>query len=149
MRPSWDQYFLGIADLIATRSKDPRTKVGAVLVKDRRILGTGFNGFPIGVFEHIEERWVTPEKYFWVCHAERNCIDMCARDGIATKGSTLYITVPPCSECAKSIIQSGIVDIVIGNPAPAHWSDNTEAAAKMLKEARVFMEFAYLDTSVM
>jgi dCMP deaminase len=143
-RPSWDKYFLDIADMVATRSKDPRTKVGAVLVRDRRIIGTGYNGFPSGVQDWHESRWEPPEKYVWVAHAERNAIDMCARDGVATKGATLYVTLPPCNECAKSIIQCGISTVVVGNPAPAHWQNGVSIAESMLREAVVSIQFAYL-----
>jgi len=143
LRPSWDQYFLDIADIVSSRSKDPRTKVGAVLVRERRIIGTGYNGFPKYVNENIDARWEVPEKYIWVAHAERNAIDMCARDGVATKGATLFVTLPPCNECAKSIIQCEIDKVVIGNPAPAHWQNNVNIAESMLKEAAIIIELAF------
>lgn len=110
---SWDTYFLDQASLLATRSRDMSTQVGAVLVKDRRIIATGYNGFPLGSEETIK-RNLRPEKYYYYVHAEMNCINSCARSGIKVKGSTMYVTpLFPCNECAKSIINSGISKIIV------------------------------------
>ena len=141
-RPTWDEYFLSLATLAATRSKDPRTKVGCVIVRDRRVVGTGYNGFPKGVKDGIEERWEVPEKYIWVSHAEQNAIAMAARDGVALKDSIFYITLPPCVECAKLIIQCGASVLVIGNPAPSHWTSyNLDKSAKMFEESGIKVIF--------
>lgn len=140
MRLTWDEYFLSIASLVSTRSKDPRTKVGAVIVLDRRIVATGYNDFPPGIEDRNLERWEIPTKYFFVSHAERGAIDMAARDGVALKGCTIYITLPPCVECAKSIIRCGIVEVVIGNPAPSHWSP-VDNIISLLEEAKVKVRF--------
>jgi dCMP deaminase len=105
----WDEYFFGLVDVIKQKSKDPDTKVGCIIVgKDHEIRTTGFNGFARGVDEHQQERWVRPEKYFWVEHAERNAIYNAVRCGVSLEGCTAYIEIFPCIECAKALIQSGI-----------------------------------------
>jgi dCMP deaminase len=115
---SWDWYFIEIAEVVATRSRDPSTRVGAVLVKDRAIISTGYNGFPRGVNDNIPERFDRPEKYHWTVHAEENALLNSVRNGISTDGSTLYV-VPlyPCVHCAKAIVQCGIREVVVHNSA--------------------------------
>ena len=111
---SWNEYFMGIAQVVRARSKDPNTKVGACIVKDNRILSTGYNGFPHGCSDE-EYPWskddedVTKNKYFYVTHAELNAI-LNARQSV--EGATLYVTLFPCNECAKAIIQSGIKKVI-------------------------------------
>lgn len=136
----WDSYFLSIADVVKNKSKDPSTKVGAVLVDPHNsIFSTGFNGFPIGVYEGDPTRWERPIKYEYVCHAERNAIALAARKGSATNGSTLYLVgLPPCTECTKMIIQSGIVRVVCGSkPIPESWKKDLEFSKNLLKEAGI------------
>lgn len=116
-RPSWDTYFMGIADLVASRSTCIRRKVGAILVKDKRILTSGYNGAPSGVIHCAETgclrtRLNVPsgEKHE-LCrgvHAEQNAIIQAANHGITVKGSVLYCTNQPCSICAKMIINAGV-----------------------------------------
>jgi dCMP deaminase len=123
-RPSWDTYFMGIADLVATRSTCLRRKVGAILVKDKRILTSGYNGAPSGVTHCIEtgclrDRLNVPsgEKHE-LCrgvHAEQNAIIQAANHGITVKGSVLYCTNQPCSICAKMIINAGIEKVYFQN----------------------------------
>ena len=123
-RPSWDTYFMGIADLVATRSTCLRRKVGAILVKDKRILTSGYNGAPSGVTHCIEtgclrDRLNVPsgEKHE-LCrgvHAEQNAIIQAANHGITVKGSVLYCTNQPCSICAKMIINAGIKKVYFQN----------------------------------
>jgi dCMP deaminase len=105
---SWHTYFLDLAKSVATRSKDPSTNVGAVIVNaDKSIVEAGYNGFAPGVAE-TDERWERPTKYDFVIHAEQNAIGRAARFGKTVNGSTLYVTHYPCRECAKMIIASGI-----------------------------------------
>src|SRR5579859_7713931 len=116
----WDTHFLDIAEVVRQKSKDPSSKIGAVLTIENSIFSTGFNGFPMGVDETDPARWERPIKYEYVCHAERNAIALAARKGSATKGATLYLVgfgppTAPCTECTKMIIQSGIVRVV-GRP---------------------------------
>ena len=111
---SWDQYFMGVAMLSAMRSKDPKTQVGACIVnKEKRIVGIGYNGFPRGVEDDQfpwdkKEEWLD-SKYPYVVHAEPNAI---LNATVSLVGSTLYVTLFPCNECAKLIIQSGVKEVV-------------------------------------
>ena len=113
IRPSWDEYFLQLTQVISTRSHDAETKVGAVIVdKKNRILATGYNGFPPGVFNtYLPTN--RPEKYNYMIHAEINAIIYAKRD---LKGSTLYCTHSPCIDCAKGIITAGIEKVVYIHP---------------------------------
>lgn len=120
-RPSWDEYFMSIAHQVATRSTCTRRQVGAVLVKGKRILATGYNGVPIGL-EHCEvvgclrdQLGIPSGEKHELCrglHAEQNAVIQAARFGIAMDGSTVYSTTRPCVLCAKILINSGVVEIV-------------------------------------
>ena len=143
-RPSWDVYFLRLAKLVSSRSKDTSTKVGAVLVRDRRIIATGYNGFPIGIDDDITERQSRPLKYSFTLHAEDNCLLQAARMGISTQGCTLYFVgfgppTVPCTECAKAIIQAGIKRVVglAEKEAPEYWVEDLDFAKNLLLEAGV------------
>ena len=111
----WDEYFMGVALLAAERSKDPSTQVGACIVDEsKRILSTGYNGFPQGCSDD-EFPWNRDEalgetKYQYVVHAELNAILNASGKSLA--GSTLYVGLFPCNECAKAIIQSGIKEVM-------------------------------------
>ncbi len=111
---SWDEYFMGVALLSAMRSKDPHTQVGACIVNQKkRIIGIGYNGFPYGVeddtFPWTKEGDWLDTKYPYVVHAEPNAI---LNATVSLENSTLYVTLFPCNECAKLIIQSGIKELV-------------------------------------
>ena len=112
---SWDEYFMGVALLAAKRSKDPNTQVGACIVnKAKRILSTGYNGFPYGCSDD-EYPWDREgdegfTKYPFVVHAELNAILNCRGKNLT--GSRIYVALYPCNECAKAIIQSGIKEVV-------------------------------------
>ena len=112
---SWDEYFMGVALLAAERSKDPNTQVGACIVdENRRILSTGYNGFPHGCsdddFPWNRDEALGETKYQFVVHAELNAI-LNSR-GKSLSGSTLYVGLFPCNECAKAIIQAGVKEVV-------------------------------------
>jgi dCMP deaminase len=113
---SWDQYFMSIAIMSAQRSKDPNTQVGACIVDaDNRILSVGYNGMPTGC-DDDNMPWNRDgdgleSKYFFVCHAELNAI-LNYRGNSNLKGARVYVTLFPCNECAKAIIQSGISEII-------------------------------------
>ena len=109
-RPSWDQYFINIADAVSTRSEDPKTKVGAVLVKDNRIVSTGYNGAPSG-YDYTD--WNTEAKHETVLHAELNCIVYAGRSN--ANGAFLYVTHSPCKECAKVLAAVGVDRVVYKN----------------------------------
>ena len=113
---SWDEYFMGIAELSARRSKDPSTQVGACIVDDNnKIMSVGYNGMPHCCSDD-EYPWGRDEgldsKYLYVCHAELNAILNCAVGSV--RGCSVYTTLFPCNECAKAIIQSGIKRVVYG-----------------------------------
>ena len=114
---SWDEYFMGIAKLSAMRSKDPSTQVGACIVsKDNRILSIGYNGAPNG-FDDIYFPWdregdYLDTKYPYVCHAELNAISNYRGNKKDFEGAKLYVTLFPCNECTKLVIQNGIKEII-------------------------------------
>lgn len=115
MHISWDKYFMGVAILSSKRSKDPSTQVGACIVnQDKRIIGIGYNGFPKGCDDDVFPWGKTSSdlletKYPYVVHAETNAL---LNTTSSTKNATLYVTLFPCNECAKLIIQSGISHII-------------------------------------
>lgn len=114
-RLTWDEYFMGIAILTSKRSKDPSTQVGACIVDDdNKVVSIGYNGMP----RHCDDSCLTWEKgedldnkYLYVCHAEFNAI-LNTRDGSRLNGCKIYVTLFPCNECAKAIIQTGIKEVV-------------------------------------
>ena len=136
---SWDEYFMGIAALSALRSKDPSTQVGACIVNsDKRILSVGYNGMP-RCCDDDEYPWDKNEnaldsKYLYVCHAELNAILNCAVGSV--RGCTVYVSLFPCNECAKAIIQSGITEIVYMCDKYAD-SEGVIASKRMLDSAGV------------
>jgi dCMP deaminase len=109
---NWNEYFFREVYLAASKSKDPSTHVGAVLVRDNNSFSRGYNGFPRGI-EDDNRLLDRPTKLALICHAEENAILNAAREGRATLGSTLYTNGTPCNECAKAVIQSGIKKIFI------------------------------------
>ena len=135
---SWDQYFMGVAKLSAMRSKDPSTQVGACIInRDKRIVGIGYNGLPQGcddqLFPWKNEGDYTETKYPYVVHAEANAILNATQN---LKGSSIYVTLFPCNECTKLIIQSGIKEIVFESNKYQHTKEH-EAAIRMLKASGV------------
>lgn len=131
----WQQRFLALADMVASWSKDPSTKVGAVIVDDkRRILGTGYNGFPRGVRDDAERYADRPTKYAMTMHAEANAILNAIK---SVEGATIYCTHAPCSECVKLIIQAGIGRVVCAAVDLAGWGESQETALLMFSEAGV------------
>lgn len=143
--PSWDELFMKHSYLIATKSKDPHTKIGATIVRDNAIISEGFNGLPKGVDDNKSERFERPEKYYWCEHGERNAIYHCARNGIKTEGTTLYCFGIPCADCARAIIQSGIKKVVIHeqwedvgiNKNNQKWNESVQRSKDMFDEAGV------------
>jgi len=139
-RPSWDEYFLEVAYLVSKRATCLRRSVGAVLVKDKKILATGYNGAPSGV-RHCTETGCLREKLkipsgerHELCrglHAEQNVLVQAALHGVSTKGSILYLTNQPCIICAKLLINAGIKGVVISAGYP------DKLAQKFLKEAKI------------
>ena len=139
-RPSWDEYFLNIAGLVSTRSTCLRRKVGAVLVKDKQILATGYNGAPsrithCSVTGCLREKLRVPSgERHELCrglHAEQNALLQAALHGTSVKGAVIYSTTQPCIICAKMIINAGIQEIVASGDYP------DKMARDFLKEAKV------------
>ena len=135
---SWDEYFMGVARLSAMRSKDPNTQVGACIVNQKmRIIGIGYNGFPYGVeddsFPWLSEGEWLDSKYPYVVHAEPNAI---LNSTVSLDDSTLYVTLFPCHDCAKLIIQSGIKEIVFLEDK-YHKDESFIASRKMLDSANI------------
>lgn len=138
----WDAWFMGFAAHAATKSKDPNTRVGCVLVgPDREIRSTGYNGLPRGVRD-LEERMQRPTKYYLTAHAEENAVAQAARIGARLKGCSAYVTHEPCARCARSLIQAGISKVVIGPGKVSPHFDQTEfeMSRLMLSEAGVSVE---------
>jgi len=134
----WDARFLLLARHIAQWSKDPSTKVGCVVVgPDREIRSTGFNGFPRGIQDSVERLHDRERKYPLVCHAEENAIMHAARIGVALKGCVAYVTWPPCTRCARSLVQAGISEIAYpaGLDIPERWQEDFGISNLMLTEA--------------
>jgi dCMP deaminase len=141
----WDKRFLRIAQEISTWSKDPSKQIGAVIVNsDKRILATGYNGFPKGI-DDAEEKYDNRElKYELIVHAEMNAIYNATFNGISLKDSTLYVWgLPVCSECAKGIIQVGINRVVMSaSDVPQRWIDSFEKTQALFEEAEVDWTFS-------
>jgi dCMP deaminase len=144
-RPEWDDYFMQLAQLVATRSTCIREgrKVGAVLVRDKHILTTGFNGAPAGMAHCGEIGCIrdqlnipsgTRHEICRAVHAEQNAIIQCALHGVSSKNSTIYVTHQPCTICTKILINAGVKRIVYQHPYP------DDFAQKMIHEAGIKLE---------
>ncbi|WP_003542748.1 deoxycytidylate deaminase [Desulfotomaculum nigrificans] len=140
MRPSWDEYFMEITRVVATRSTCLRRKVGAVIIKDKRILTTGYNGAPAGLAHCLEigclreQMGIPSGQRHELCrglHAEQNALLQAAVHGIAIQGSTIYVTHQPCVLCAKMIVNAGIKKVVFAGDYP------DELSLDIFKEANV------------
>ena len=140
MRPSWDEYFMEIAEVVKKRSTCIRRQVGAVIVRDKQILTTGYNGSPRNL-EHCEnigckrqELNIPSGERRELCralHAEQNAIIQAAHNGISVDGATLYVTTRPCVLCAKMCINAGILKIVYEGDYP------DDMSTELLKEAGI------------
>lgn len=143
---SWDDFFFDMCQVVSAKSKDPSTKVGAVIVNSgNSIISTGFNGFPIGIDDHVESRYERPEKYLWTCHAEENAIAFAARNGVSVNGATLYCNkLPCCARCTRLAIQAGIKRFVVLCDAPQEtldrWNNENDVAMKMIEESGCSIE---------
>jgi dCMP deaminase len=110
----WDAYFMEMAHLVASKSKDDSMKVGCVITQGNTVTSTGYNGFPRGIDDDaVPARCERPEKYFWTEHAERNAVYNAALNGAKLCYSIAYSTAHPCVECARAFIQSGVMELYI------------------------------------
>lgn len=144
MRPpkapsNWDQRFLGLARVIAGWSKDPSTRVGAVVVRDRRILSMSYNGLPTHVGDDLERLQNREVRLSMTVHAEANSIAYAARHGVCLVGATIYVwPLMTCSQCAAQLIQAGVSRVVVPNfVEPIRWQESFDTARLMFCEAGV------------
>lgn len=139
---SWDRYFVDMAVLVSARSKDRSTQVGAVIVRDQTVISTGYNGFPRGVDDEVDERHERPAKYLWTCHAEENAILNASRIGASTQGSTIYVTpLGCCARCARGIHQAGITRVVVHQSEHRDdWGDDQLVAEEIFQEAGIQLQ---------
>jgi len=152
----WDKRFIDLASHVSTWSKDPSTRVGAVLVGlDREVLSMGYNGFPRGIADTPERLNDRPTKYELVVHAEINAIMNAVRNGICTRHSTMYVIAhdqktgrgwggAPCIRCAVETVQAGVEVVIVPTPKdmPDSWRESCEKGAAVLREAGVlYKEF--------
>jgi dCMP deaminase len=150
-RPNYDEYFMEMAYVVSKRSTCLRRKVGAILVKDKHILSTGYNGAPKGL-KHCSEIGCQREKYnipsgerHEICrglHAEQNAIIQSAVFGVSIKGSILYCTNTPCVVCAKMLINAGVIEIVFGGDYP------DDLSKKILSESNIKIRRFYKNKNV-
>src|SRR6185369_3536897 len=149
--PDWDTYFMDLLGPIAARSKDPNTKTGCLITgPDHEIRTTGYNGLPRGIWDDpiaVPERFERPEKYFWFEHAERNAIYNAARVGIPLLGCTLYLNWLSCMDCARVIIQSGIVRVVVDKAqhqranTSGKWAEDFKRVEILYHEAHIRLDW--------
>lgn len=123
------------------KSKDPSTKVGAVIVdSDNEVVSTGYNALPRGANDNVPERYIKPLKYHCTCHAEANAISLAARKGHSTNGCKIYVPWFPCIECAKLIIQSGISEVILHEDFPGVKENNSSWAEGMILGQEILSE---------
>lgn len=135
----WDDRFLDVAKLVASWSKDPSSHVGAIAVLDRKVVATGFNGFPKGVHDSESRYNNRDEKLKFIVHAEMNCVYNAAYHGQSLKGATLYVDgIATCSKCALGIISSGVYKVVMRyKTMKTHWAEEFELSKVLFNEAGI------------
>jgi dCMP deaminase len=155
MISKWDLHFLTLCKEAAKMSRDTSTKTGCVIVRpDHSIASTGFNGFPRDVDDTKKERYERPAKYLFTEHCDRNAIFTAARHGVPLEFCIMYLTGPPCADCTRAIIQSGISEVVWPEDNPfeqdpevmKRWMQSLKAAFEMMEEAGV--EMRRVDTRI-
>ncbi|VVB83869.1 Cytidine and deoxycytidylate deaminase zinc-binding region [uncultured archaeon] len=137
MMVNWDDYFMSMVYLIAAKSKDERTHIGALIIgPDKEIKSTGYNSFVRRLNDNVPERQEKPEKYYWFEHAERNAIYNATLIGASLKGCKMYTNAIPCMDCARGIVQSGILEITVDE----EWN-NTNAGEDLEHSRRTIQMF--------
>jgi dCMP deaminase len=141
MNEKWDLRFLKIAKEVSSWSKDESTKVGCVIVDEYKIIrSVGYNGLPRGLDDNIPERQERPLKYNYFNHAEDNALNNCNIVGVSTLNCTIYVTMCPCSACARNIIQSGIKRVAFIEPNHEmvfRWGEDFKVSLNMFEECRI------------
>lgn len=141
---NWDDRFMELAVHVSAWSKDRSRQVGCVIVaEDNSVRAIGFNGFPRGLNDEHEERHSRPTKYLWTEHAERNAIYVAAKNGIPLNGCRMYLPWFPCVDCARAIVQAGLVEVVSRQPnfSDARWGEEFKVAVELLREAGLSVRF--------
>ena len=138
MSDKWTERWLDRAASLAAWSKDPSTKVGAVLVRESRAISEGYNGFPVGFADTPERLDDRTLKYALTVHAEANAVAFAARSGISTRGTALYTTFPVCPNCATLVIQAGVQSVIVGAALIRRdWIERTEQGLAVFREAAI------------
>ena len=142
----WHVRFLRLAKEVSTWSIDPSTKVGCVLVKNKRVISTGYNGFPKNISDNFDRLLDREKKYEITVHAEVNAVTTAALHGVSTEGSIAYVSFSPCSRCAAVLINAGISEVYVtgGSIIPDRWLSNFITASTLLAEAGVGYEVIYI-----
>ena len=146
--PDWDEWFMRQVYLISTKSKDPSSKIGSVIVNNNQIVKIGYNGFPVKINDSIKERYERPLKYSFTSHSEANAITFAAKDGVKTDGCVLYTNGQCCIECTKLVIQSGIKRVVYHKQFEDKWNElyrdqwkgHKEISTILFKESGVILQ---------
>lgn len=149
---SWDEYGMALARVVARKSKDPSTQVGAVIL-DRlnRVAGVGFNGLPRGVPDTADVLNNRDMKYALVIHAEENALLFAGEGGSRLAGATLYVTMPPCSRCAAKLVQVGIKRIVAGRPTEEQerrWGQGWDLARWLYRQPGVMVDYVDVEDTM-
>jgi len=140
----WDERFMELACHVSEWSKDRSTKVGAVIVDDNKVVvSMGYNGFPRGIDDAIEEYHERPAKYKWTEHAERNAIFNAVRKGVSTMGCTIYLPWFPCMDCARAIAQAGITKVVAVKPDFDHerWGEDFRESLSLFEQCGISVKW--------
>ena len=142
---NWDKRFLDLAEHFGSWSKDRSRGVGAIIVnEDKRVISIGYNGFPSGTNDDVDERHERPAKYSWTSHGEENAIVNAARLGVSTNGTTMYCNLFPCSRCTGMIINAGIKELVCGkrpNFEDETYGDDYKISLDKLGEAGIEVRY--------
>lgn len=149
-KDKWDRRYLELAKHVASWSKDPSRKIGAVAVGPKgQVLAQGYNGFPRGISDSLTNYENREKKYELIVHAEMNVIYNASYNGTSLDGSTLYVYgLPVCSDCAKGVIQVGVKRVVMADlPLPEHWKKSCEKTKELFDEAGVEWRFYSEKTS--
>lgn len=144
--PCWDDYFMSMVYLVASKSKDKRTHIGAVIVgPDNEIKTTGYNSFVRRLNDDLIKRQEKPEKYYWFEHAERNAIYNATRIGTSLKESKMYTNGIPCMDCARGVVQSGILEVIVDKDWNENngkkWSEHAKRTIQMFNETGIKLRY--------
>jgi len=149
MTQDWDHYFLDLVRTVSTKSKDPHTQIGCVIVApDRAMRTTGYNSFVRSLDDSVAERSERPEKYWWIEHAERTAIYNAARMGTSLNGCTIYVPSLPCVDCARAIVSVGIREVVNSRQAVEVWLQKTQCQPHNERVRQMFAECGVVMRSV-